>query len=104
MGMWEPLGKQDRGKDFNFYQEVVVAGVATFADEPDVLMGFRGARRMIFVCPDGTVEYSFNGNTVHGKMVSGEPSEKLNFDVRMEDKIWVRGTGTIQIHSWQIGV
>ena len=100
---YEPLGPQTKGKDFNFYQEVVVAGVAAFTNDPDVLMGMRGPRRMIFVCPAGDVEYSFNGNTVHGRMVSGEPSEKLNFDVRMEDKIWVRGTGTLQVHAWHIG-
>jgi len=101
---YEPLGPQDKGKDFNFYQEVTVAAVAAFTEEPDFFMAMRGPRRMIFVCPSGDVEYSFNGNTVHGHMVSGEPSEKLDFDVRMEDKIWLRGTGVLQVHAWHIGV
>jgi hypothetical protein len=104
MPSWGPLGKQEVGKDFNFYQEITVAGVAAFTEEPDAFIKFRGPRRMIFICTAGEVEYSFNGNTLHGKVVSGEPSEKLEFDARMEDKIWVRGTGTIQIHAWHIGV
>lgn len=104
---YEELGPQTRGKDFNFYQEVTVAGVAAFPEEPQILMGMRGPRRMIFVCTDGTIEYSFNGGadgTLHGRMVLGEPNEKLDFDVRMEDKIYVRGTGTLQVHAWHIGV
>ncbi len=105
MALYEPLGPQTRGKDFNFYQEEAVSGVTDFPEEPQIFMKMRGPRRMIFICPVGTVEYSFNGNTLHGKMVSGEPSEKLEFDVRMEDKIWVRGTsGTLQVHAWHIGV
>lgn len=107
MALYEPLGPQTKGKDFNFYQEVVVSGVTEFPEEPQVFMKMRGPRRMIFICPAGTVEYSFNGGsdgTLHGKMVSGEPSEKLEFDVRMEDKVYVRGTGTLQVHAWHIGV
>jgi hypothetical protein len=99
----EPLGPQERGKDFNFYLEVVVAD-GYFPAEPQAFMKFKGPRRMLFVCPSGDIEYSFNGNTLHGKMVANEPSEKLDFDARMEDKIWVRGNGTIQIHAWHIGV
>jgi hypothetical protein len=98
------IGKNERGTDFNFYQEVVVSGVTEFPDMPQAIMGFRGPRRMMFICPSGTVEYSFNGNTVHGKAVNGEPSERLDFGTRAGDKIWVRGTGTLQIHCWHIGV
>jgi hypothetical protein len=99
-----PLGPQTVGKDFNFYTEITVSGQATFNTEPDAFIKFRGPRRMIFICTSGDVDYSFNGDTMHGKVVSGQPSEKLEFDARMEDKIWVKGTGTIQIHAWHIGV
>lgn len=103
MALYEPLGPQTKGKDFNFYQEEAVA-VADFPTEPQIFMKMRGPRRMIFICTTGSVEYSFNGNTLHGVTTSGEPSEKLEFDVRGEDKIWLRGTGTIQVHAWHIGV
>ena len=97
------IGKQNRGKDFNFFLEVAVTN-ADFAESPDVVIGFRGPRRMMIICPSGSVDYSFDGNNLHGKTVSGEPSEKLEFDVRMEDKVWFRGTGTVQFHAWHIGV
>jgi hypothetical protein len=99
-----PLGPQEEGKDFNFFAEISVSGDGYFTEEPQAFIKFRGPRRMLFVCRSGDIYYSFNGNTVHGRMISGEPSEKLFFDVRGEDKIWVRGSGTIQIHAWHIGV
>jgi hypothetical protein len=99
-----PLEAQEVGKDFNFFAEISVSGDGYFPVEPQIFIKMRGPRRMTFICPSGSLYYSFNGNTVHGKMVSGEPSEKLEFDARMEDKIWVRGNGTIQVHAWHIGV
>lgn len=97
--------KQTVGKDFNFFKEVVVSGVSDFPDQAQAFMKFRGTRRMIFVCTAGSVEYSFNGNTLHGKMDSSLPqSAQLDFGTRMEDKVWVRGTGTLEVHAWQVGV
>ena len=96
-------GKQNIGKDFNYYKEVTVTGVADFTEECQAFSKFRGARRMLFVCTAGSVEYSFNGNTVHGAMDSAlAQSAQLNFGPRQEDKVWVRGTGTVQIHMWAI--
>lgn len=93
------------GKDFNFFQ-VVIASSGTFPldpiSNPDVLMRFRGARKIMFRCTSGTnIEYSFNGNTVHGRISA---NEIFNFGTRMEDKIWFRGTGSVDVHAWQIGV
>jgi hypothetical protein len=101
--MVNAIGPKTFGKDFNFYQEEIVTN-SDFPSEPQVFMKFRGSRRMIFVCPAGAVEYSFNGNTVHGKVASGEPSEKLDFGTREGDKIWLKGSGTIQVHAWHVGV
>lgn len=91
------------GKDFNHFS-IVNASNAAFNPGPDVQIAFRGARRMMFVCSSGTnVEYSFNGNTVHGRISSGQI---FNFDARSEDKIWFRssGGGVVDVHAWHIGV
>lgn len=88
---------ETRGKDFNFFQVVTVA-VSDFTTEPDVQMAFRGPRRMMFVCGAGSdVEYSFNGTTVHGRISS---NEQFNFGPRNEDKIWFKGNGEVDVHSW----
>lgn len=92
------------GKDFNFYQRVIAgAGSIPVPDgtSPDVTMTIRGARRIMFVGVAGSdVEYSFNGNTLHGRISSGQI---FNFDIRGEDKIWFRGTGTVDVHAWHVG-
>lgn len=94
---------ENLGKDFNFYQRVIVtSGSFPTTDGYDVLIKFRGSRRMMFVCTSGTdIEYSFNGNTIHGRISA---NQIFNFDVRNEDKIWFRGTGTVDVHAWHIGV
>jgi hypothetical protein len=96
---------EERGKDFNFYQRVTASAGSfpvTSGTAPDVQIAFRGARRMMFVCGSGTdVEYSFNGQTIHGRISA---DQIFNFDVRNEDKIWFRGTGAVDVHAWHIGV
>jgi hypothetical protein len=94
---------ENLGKDFNFYQRVsVTSGSFPTTDGYNVLIKFRGPRRMMFVCTSGTdIEYSFNGNTVHGRISA---NQIFNFDVRNEDKIWFKGTGTVDVHAWHIGV
>lgn len=98
------MGTEDRGKDFNYFKTVTVTSgsfPATGTD-PDVLMRFRGPRKIMFRCTSGTnIEYSFNGNTVHGRISA---NEIFNFGTRSEDKIWFRGTGEVDVHSWHIGV
>ncbi len=98
-------GTQSVGKDFNYFKTVTAtAGVwpLAAATVPDVQILFRGPRRMMFVCVSGTfVEYSFNGNTLHGRISAGQT---FSFDARNEDKIWFRGTGIVDVHAWHIGV
>jgi len=94
---------ENKGKDFNFYQRVTVtAGSFPTTDNADAVITLRGPRRMMFVCSSGTdVEYSFNGNTIHGRISA---NQIFNFDVRNESEIWFRGSGTVDVHAWHIGV
>ena len=81
---------------------VVEVNDVDFPEAPQVQIAFRGARRMMFVCPTGTnVEYSFNGTTVHGRISA---DQIFNFDIRGEDKIFFRGSGTVDVHAWHVGV
>jgi hypothetical protein len=99
------VGTQNNGMDFNFFATVVASNPGPFPlaanTAPDVLMAFRGPRRIMFVGVAGSnVQYSFNGNNVHGRISAGQI---FNFDVRNEDKIWFIGTGTVDVHAWHIG-
>lgn len=89
---------ETRGKDFNFYEEIAVTAGA-FATDPDAISLFRGPRSMMLVCTAGDVEYSFNGTTVHGKISA---DQIFNFGLRNEDKVFLQGSGTIQIHMWRV--
>lgn len=90
------------GKDFNYFKIVTVSGVADFPVNPQVITLFRGPRKMMFRCVSGTnVEYSFNGTTTHGRISA---NETFNFGSRGEDKIFFKGTGTVDVHIWHIGL
>lgn len=89
------------GTDFNFYQQAVVTS-PSFQTNPDMQIAYRGQRRVIFICTAGYVEASFNGNTLHCRMDSSLASNQLNFGVRHIGKIWLRGSGTIQVHAYGV--
>jgi hypothetical protein len=56
---------------------------------------------MMFVGVTGDdVEYSFNGVTTHGRISA---DQIFNFDLRNEDKIWFKGTGSVDVHIWHAG-
>jgi hypothetical protein len=95
---------ENLGRDFNFFQ-TVTATAGSFPVganvDPDVQITIRGAHRIMFVCVSGTnIEYSFNGNTVHGRI---SQDQIFNFDIRAEDKIWFRGSGEVDVHAWHVG-
>lgn len=91
------------GKDFNYFKSVVVNITdGYFPTEAQVQTAFRGARRMMFVCAAGTnVEYSFDGLHLHGRISN---AQIFNFDIRAEDRIYFRGTGTVDVHIWHVGI
>ena len=95
-------GPITQGVDFNHYQQEVLAS-ASFPEDAQVIIRFRGPQKLIFVCTAGSVEYSFNGNTVHGVVTTSSPDDKLDFGFRPGKKIWLRGTGTIRIHAYNAG-
>lgn len=99
-----PYNKILYGRDFNYFKRVtsVTAGGAAFATDCDVMIPI-STQALTFNLESGSfIEYSFNGNTVHGDMTAGLASANLKFDNRVVSKIWFRGTGIIRVEAWAI--
>ena len=100
--------KNEKGADFNLFKRVTITS-SSFADYADVTMNFRHSNlgfTMLFE-GSGTIEYSFNGITVHGDMDSAKATKGLVFDNRKVDAIWFRlGTAssgvTVRVEAWAV--
>jgi hypothetical protein len=101
-----PRGPITSGVDHNFFQKVIVTATSFPADS-DVVMRFRGAVKTLTMVNEGAsvIEYSFNGNTLHGDMTPGTPTAALSFDNRPMSKIWFRtagGPATVRVEAWSV--
>jgi hypothetical protein len=100
------LGPNIKGRDFNFYQKVSVTS-STFTNIPDIKITFT-TQTVMFLNENttGVVEYSFNGNTVHGELDPSLPSKGMSFDNRIISSIWFRvksgssGPITVRVDAW----
>lgn len=97
------------GKDFNFYRLVPVSQTTTFAEESDVTLTFTPTELTFHSYGTGgtaVVEYSFNGNTVHGELDPSKNSGFLLFKNRVVSGIWFRvksgstGPISVRVESW----
>lgn len=102
------LGKITYGRDFNYFKNVSVTS-STFTTTCDVFITFTTAS-LSFI-NEGTggtnsIEYSFNGNTVHGDMIPSTGCATLLFQNRVGSKIWFRlksgssGPVTVRVEAW----
>lgn len=99
-----PRNKILYGKDFNFFQKLTptTAGGQPFGTSCDIIIPFSTQCVTFNLEGAGFVEYSFNGNNLHGDMTSGLGSAAIKFDNRVISKIWFRGTGIIRVEAWSI--
>ena len=87
-------GPITNGTDFNFF-EIVTVNKQEFMpngnDDADVFINIKN-QITVSLCNYGgqTVEYSFNGTTVHGDMRPGTPTQAIFFDNRKVSKVWFR--------------
>lgn len=93
------------GKDFNFFQKLTISS-ATFNNNSDVNFSFRGRASFTFSNEGtGVIEYSFNGNTLHGDMTPGTASAALTFDNRQATAVWFRlksgSASIVRVEAWQ---
>ena len=96
------------GFDYNFFQKLSVTNVGTFNHNSDMLITFSTQTVMFLNLGSGVVEFSFNGNTVHGELNSANPSAGLAFDNRVISGIWFRVQAgstapiNISVQAWGI--
>ena len=51
-----------------------------------------------------TIQYSFDGTTLHGDLNPSDASKGLVFDSRYENRVWFRGLdgyGDVRVESWR---
>jgi len=93
-----------QGKDFNFFQKVTVNNANFPHNNEDIAINFRGQVSFSLV-NEGTevIEYSFNGNTLHGDLTPGTPTAAIFFDNRRISRIWFRTTvpgQVVRVEAW----
>lgn len=98
------IGKKTQGKDFNFFQRINVTNTE-FSDTPDAIITFTTQGIIFLNEGSGVVEVSFNGNTVHTELNSGDSTKGLAFDNRVVSMIWLRvksggPTIPVRIEAW----
>ena len=94
------------GFDKNFFTNLTptASGAGTFNTNCDVVITFP-TQTVTFMCTgtNAAVQYSFNGNTIHGDMSTAGPNNVLIFENRPICKIWfttVGGSPNIRIEAW----
>jgi len=95
-----------QGFDFNFFHVITVSN-ATFNNLSDLYIPF-STYTVTFQLQSGAgtpaVQYSFNGNTVHGDMTLTLPSQNLVFQNRVISGIWFKApsAAVVRVEAWSI--
>ena len=83
------MPKKTQGQDYNYFKKLTVNNLQ-FNTDADVIITFKTSGLILHTESAGTVEYSMNGNTVHGELVFGSNRATLNFTNRNACMIWFR--------------
>lgn len=87
---------------YNYFRVVNVDGYA-FPVAPQVSFNFNSQGFSLLNRGIHIVQYSFDGETLHGDMDPGDPSRGSFYDYRYESKIWFRcvdGYGSVRVEAW----
>jgi hypothetical protein len=99
-----PTGPVTAGVDHNYFERITVDVSDFSANNPQVLLRFKSPRLHINLINEGgaVVEYSFNGNTVHGDLATSGLTQEREFVGRQYTKIWFRSSGssTVRVEIW----
>jgi hypothetical protein len=83
------------GTDYNYFNRLTVANI-NFNNKSDVVFPFRGNPSFSIVNEGtDTIQYSFNGITIHGDLVPGTVSASLIANKRSISQIWFRAKNGI---------
>ncbi len=91
-----------QGKDYNFFAKVTITDTS-FPSESQITIPFAGQGGFSLVNEGAAVvEYSFNGNTLHGDLTPGTPTAAMIFDNRRISAIWFRASSSclIRVEAW----
>lgn len=97
--------KKTQGRDFNFFERQSVTST-TFQDNPDMIITFPTTGVIFMNEGTGVIEVSFNGNTVHTELNSGDSSKVMTFNNRTVSLIWLRvksgssGPISVRVEAW----
>ena len=86
------------------YFGVITVDSASFPDTPQVDFGFLSQGFALLNRGATIIEYSFDGDTVHGDLNPADSSVSMSFDYRTESKIWFRYSGsssTVRVEAWR---
>jgi hypothetical protein len=88
----------------NYFEEITVDGYA-FPTDPQADFGFNSQGFSFINKGTTTIEYSFDGETVHGNLVSTDESVERVFDFRTECKVWFRiesgPPSDVRVEAWR---
>jgi hypothetical protein len=107
----DPNAKIGYGRDYNFFKSVTPgsSGAATFGTDADCVINMNAPTYTVtFWAPSGTsVQYSFNGYTVHGTLDGANTTAPnfLVFENRVISKIWftyIGGSGAVRVEAWAV--
>lgn len=94
----------NHGRDSNFFAKKTFSNTE-FQEDSDFDINIIGQFSFSLLNEgDAIIEYSFNGNNLHGDMTPNKPSEGMTFDNRRISAIWVRSpsgaSATIRVEAW----
>ena len=95
-----------RRKDSNFFDRFDVSSTSF---DVKVSWNFTSQGLALLIYSDNSgdvIQYSFDGETVHGDMVPKTPSEAIIFDNRFQNKIWFRratpgDSVSVRVEAWR---
>lgn len=112
-----PVSKKHKADQSNFFQRLSVNWSQFGAPDgyttsdgygPDIIIPFSTQSVSFLNEGSGTVEYSFDGTTLHGDLISGTACSGLTFDNRVVCFIWFRiktgstGPINVRIEAWGV--
>lgn len=87
---------------YNYFDNITVDGY-DFPESPQVVFGFLSDGIALLNRGSYTIEYSFDGQRLHGDLDPSDESKGITFDNRTESAMWFRavdGYGEVRVEAW----
>ena len=98
------MKKRNHGRDDNYFKKLTFSNTDWNEDSDFTIQIIGQFSFSLLNEGDEIIEYSFNGNNLHGDMTPGKPSAGMTFDNRRISAIWVRSPSgnptTLRVEAW----